>query len=205
MGPLPPPPPRPLFHPRQLLHPTLRPRLERTTYTTRRSSPLDNDESSPPPRPPAGGVRDTKQRVDKLIIIATTKEDTPKTPPAPGGPYRTTSPSQQILKLVLPRLLPTESVATSSSSQISGVVSARKVLLAPPERDHVPARRTREQNRMYGEWLFESSSCVQRCLTRAVVLGEQGDLTRAVDEMCFITHWVVSYMHQLGIPRTPRP
>jgi len=57
---------------------------------------------------------------------------------------------------------------------------------------------------MYGEWLFESSSCVQMCLTRAVVLGEQGDLTRAVDEMCFITHWVVSYMHQLGIsPITP--
>lgn len=41
------------------------------------------------------------------------------------------------------------------------------------------------------------SSNVQRCLTKAVVIGET-DLLKGMDELCVTTHWIVTYMHQLG-------
>ena len=48
------------------------------------------------------------------------------------------------------------------------------------------------------------SSNAQRCLTRAVVIGET-DLLRGMDELCFTTHWLVTYMHQLGTPEHDPP
>lgn len=87
----------------------------------------------------------------------------------------------------LPRLVPTENLARTS---------ARVLLVPPPFRDDLPSR-TKEQDRAYAEWLFDSGTNVQRCLVRAVAQYET-DLLRAVDEVLVTTHWIVTYMHQLG-------
>jgi hypothetical protein len=89
--------------------------------------------------------------------------------------------------MALPRLVSTENLARTS---------ARVLLVPPPVRDDL-RNRTKEQDRAYGEWLFDGGTNVQRCLVRAVALCET-DLLRAVDELMVITHWIVTYMHQLG-------
>jgi hypothetical protein len=76
--------------------------------------------------------------------------------------------------------------------------SARKLLLPPPERDG-PNKRTKDQDRAYAEWLFDSSSNIQRCLVRAVAMAQEDPLG-GVDEVLFITHWIVKYLHHLGSP-----
>ena len=87
----------------------------------------------------------------------------------------------------LPRFVPTNNLPASSA----------RVLLAPPPRRDDFRNRTREQNRAYAEWLFDAGTNVQRCLIRAVAIC-QTDLLRAVDELIVTTHWLVTYMHQLG-------
>lgn len=51
---------------------------------------------------------------------------------------------------------------------------------------------------MYAEWLFDMSTEVQRSLTRTLTFCPE-DLLHAADELVFVTHWLVTYMHQLGI------
>ena len=68
--------------------------------------------------------------------------------------------------------------------------------MSPPIRDPVPDR-TREQDRLYAEWLFEASTNVQVCLTRAVSYCPE-DVLKAADEMLVISRWIVSHLHQLG-------
>jgi hypothetical protein len=128
-----------------------------------------------------------------MVLSAVQREELPKVarsnPGAqPGAPIRAKSPSAYILSLALPRLVPTNQPPRTS---------ARVCLVAPPPRDDF-ASRTNEQNRIYAEWLFDSSSHVQRCLTRAVAYCSETLLT-AADELLVITKWIVSYMHQLGI------
>jgi hypothetical protein len=89
----------------------------------------------------------------------------------------------------LPRLVPRENLPRTS---------ARIVLVPPPFRGDF-LDRTKEQDRAYAEWLFDGGTNVQRCLVKAVALCET-DLLRAVDELMVITHWIVTYMHQLGNP-----
>ena len=165
------------------IHPpsTLRPRLER-----RERSPEHNPPGGPQTRLPT----ETSKHRDKLILLSTTKEELPPKsgPPTPG--VRAKLPSQHIRDIQLPRLVSLENLASTS---------ARRCLVPPPEREELP-RRTKDQNRVYSEWLFEMSSNVQRCLTRSVILGET-DLLRGLDELCVITHWIVTYMHQLGTLR----
>ena len=88
----------------------------------------------------------------------------------------------------LPQLVSTENLARTS---------ARVLLVPPPFRDSDLRNRTKEQDRAYAEWLFDGGTNVQRCLVRAVALCET-DILRAVDELMVITHWIVTYMHQLG-------
>ena len=97
-------------------------------------------------------------------------------------------PSRQIMEMSLPRLVGMRNLPRTS---------ARVCLVPPPERDD-PPNRTKEQDQRFAEWLFESSSNVQRCLTRAVMYCQDGHLLRAADELLVTTHWIVMYLNQLG-------
>ena len=128
-----------------------------------------------------------------MILASVQHEEPPKargsTPPGsqPTPPPRAKSPSQNLLSLSLPRLVPTNHLPPNS---------ARVLLVEPPYRDDIP-NRTKEQDRAYAEWLFDSSTNVQRCMTRAVSYCQE-DLLRAADELLFTTRWVITYIHQLG-------
>ena len=127
-----------------------------------------------------------------MILSSVQLEEPPKSNPTPPGSQPTStprakSPSQHLLSISLPQLVPINHLPPTS---------ARRCLVRPPYRDPIPTR-TKEQNRAYAEWLFDSSTNVQRCLKRAVALC-QDDLLRATDELLFSTHWIVTYMHQLG-------
>lgn len=104
------------------------------------------------------------------------------------------SPPQHIVEMALPRLI--------DSTHPPGN-SARKLLVAPPHRDDF-LKRTDAQDYKYPLWLFHSSTNVQFCLAQAVDLCKE-DLPRAADELIVITHWVVTYLHQLGSPSPYRP
>lgn len=191
LGPIPKPPPRSIHSHSQPTSSSvsLRPLLERSRTTPGARSP------APSPGPfrsmSAGGK--PRSHIRKMILASVQREEAPKSSSSPPGsqptpPPRAKSPSQHILSLPFPHLVPTNHLPRTS---------ARVCLVPPPYRDPIPER-TKEQDRAYAEWLFESSSNVQRCLTRAVSYC-QDDLLRAADELLVTTHWIVSYMHQLGI------
>jgi hypothetical protein len=73
--------------------------------------------------------------------------------------------------------------------------SARGTLRGPPHRDET---RTREGDIAYAQWLFEASSNVQMFLGKVYVLCQE-DTLRAADELLCITHWIVTWQHQLGM------
>lgn len=191
LGPIPPVPPRTVHPHSQPTYPTRnsRPQLERAN-----TAPEHSPAPSPRPvRAPSGTVSRRKS-IRKMLLAAVQLEEPPKSSRAttPGSqpvppPKRAKSPSQHILSITLPKLVPLNGPPRTS---------ARHCLVDPPYRED-PPNRTKEQERAYAEWLFESSTNVQRCMTSAVEHC-QSDLLRAADETLFITHWIVSYLHQLG-------
>ena len=191
LGPIPKPPPRTMHSHSQPTSSSasFHPRLERSRTAPGARSPAP----SPGPLRSTSSAGKPRSHIRKMILASVQREEPPKPSGSPPGlqptpPPRAKSPSPHILSLSLPHLVPTSHIPRTS---------ARVCLVPPPYRDPIPER-TKEQDRAYAEWLFESSSNVQRCLTRAVTYC-QDDLLRAADELLVTTHWIVSYIHQLGI------
>jgi hypothetical protein len=191
LGPIPPAPPRPIHPHSQPIHPIMnsRPHLERSNTAPERSpAPSPN-----PVRPPSG-IANRRKSLRKMLLAAVQLEEPPKSfrSTTPGSqsvppPKRAKSPPQHIRGLSLPNLVPANGLPQTS---------ARFCLVPPPYQDE-PPNRTKDQERDYAEWLCESSTNVQRCMTRAVEYC-QTDSLKAADEMLTITNWVVLYLHQLG-------
>ena len=190
LGPIPKPPSRTVHSHSQPTSSSVnfRPRLERSRTAPGARSPAP----SPGPLRSTSSAGKSRSHIRKMILASVQREEPPKSSGSPSGsqhtpPPRAKSPSLHILSLSLPHLVPTSHLPPTS---------ARVCLVPPPYRDPIPER-TKEQDRAYAEWLFESSSNVQLCLTRAIT-NCQDDLLRAADELLFTTHWIVSYIHQLG-------
>ena len=174
---------------------------------TPRSRPPERSHTVPRPRspapspipkaaPPLDTAAKARSKIRRMIQLSVRPDrvnynapgpyEPPSTPPSPPT---VPPPPQHILEMPLPRLAPLDNLPPTS---------ARRLLTSPPHRD---PERTKEQDLVYAEWLFNMSTQVQQCLTRAVTYCPD-DLLRAADELLFITHWLVTYMHQLGTSPT---
>ena len=159
----------------------------------RSPAPSPISPAAPPPLDTAAKARSKIRRMIQLSVRADRANyntsglyEPPSTPP---GPPTVPPPPQHILEIQLPRLVSLDNLPPTS---------ARRLLTSPPHRD---PERTKEQDLVYAEWLFNMSTQVQQCLTRTVTYCPD-DLLRAADELLFITHWLVTYMHQLGTSPT---
>ena len=174
--------------PRQVTHPHPIPDLQQLTSHPRVEQTIPEPEHEPdPPRP----KRDRKPKLSThlkciLILNSVQREDATKGS-NPSAYLRAKSPSPHILELQLPKL-----VDTTHPSKYSA-----RVLLGPPPPRKDPDLRSKGEDYDFAYWLFISCTNVQRCLSRAAHLGSQ-DLLRAADELMFITHWIVTYLHQTG-------
>jgi len=157
----------------------------------------DRRSRAPSPERPS----QNRRSISRTILHSTQYEDPPK--PSQHSTASGISPQNNVIRRApfthlqiqsLPRLVPTTNLPRTS---------ARICLRPPPERDELP-QRTKEQDQRFAEWLFDSSSNVQRCMTRAVMYAQEGDLLRSADELLVSTHWTVKYLHQLGITPSER-